>query len=40
VRELVLAHGGSVRADSPGVDQGATFTVRLPLAAASSAPPG
>ncbi len=31
VRYLVEMHGGSVSADSPGVGQGATFTVRLPL---------
>jgi PAS domain S-box-containing protein len=31
VRELVELHGGTVKAQSPGPDQGATFTVRLPL---------
>jgi len=31
VRHLVEAHGGTIRADSPGEGQGATFTVRLPL---------
>jgi CheY-like chemotaxis protein len=31
VRHLVELHGGSVQADSPGTDQGATFTVRLPI---------
>ncbi|HKZ06129.1 MAG TPA: ATP-binding protein [Methylomirabilota bacterium] len=31
VRHLVELHGGSVTAESPGKDQGATFTVRLPL---------
>ena len=31
VRHLVELHGGSVTADSPGEDQGTTFTVRLPL---------
>jgi signal transduction histidine kinase/CheY-like chemotaxis protein len=31
VKTLVEGHGGSVHADSPGVGQGATFTVRLPL---------
>jgi len=31
VRHLVELHGGTVRADSPGEDQGATFTVTLPL---------
>lgn len=31
VRHLVELHGGTVRADSPGLGQGSTFTVRLPL---------
>jgi PAS domain S-box-containing protein len=31
VRHLVELHGGMVEADSPGVGQGARFTVRLPL---------
>ncbi len=31
VRYLVEMHSGSVHADSPGVGQGATFTVKLPL---------
>ena len=31
VRQLVELHGGSVHAASPGVGQGSTFTVRLPL---------
>lgn len=31
VRHIVEMHGGTVRADSPGKGQGATFTVRLPL---------
>ncbi|MDZ8184976.1 MAG: ATP-binding protein [Nostoc sp. ChiSLP02] len=31
VRHLVELHGGTVKADSPGVGLGATFTVRLPL---------
>ncbi|MFQ4143182.1 response regulator [Chlorogloeopsis sp. ULAP02] len=31
VRYLVEMHGGSVHADSAGVGQGATFTVKLPL---------
>ena len=30
VRHLVELHGGTVRAESPGKGQGATFTVRLP----------
>jgi two-component system, chemotaxis family, CheB/CheR fusion protein len=33
VRELVELHGGTVRAESPGKDQGATFTVVLPIPA-------
>lgn len=32
VRHLIEMHGGSVRADSAGKDQGATFTVTLPVA--------
>jgi signal transduction histidine kinase len=31
VREIVTLHGGSVAAKSEGTDQGATFTVTLPL---------
>ena len=31
VRQIVELHGGVVLAESPGEDQGATFTVRLPL---------
>jgi len=31
VQSLVALHGGSVSAASPGVGQGSTFTVRLPL---------
>jgi PAS domain S-box-containing protein len=31
VRHLVEMHGGTVHADSAGEDQGATFTVRLPV---------
>jgi CheY-like chemotaxis protein len=33
VKELVELHGGTVRAESPGEGQGATFAVALPLAA-------
>jgi len=32
VRHLVEMHGGTVQADSSGPGQGATFTIRLPLA--------
>jgi len=31
VHQLVELHGGTVYADSPGIGQGATFTVKLPL---------
>jgi CheY-like chemotaxis protein len=31
VRHLVELHGGTVKAESLGVDQGATFTVKIPL---------
>lgn len=31
VRHLVELHGGTVQADSPGEEQGSTFTVSLPL---------
>jgi len=37
VRHLVTLHGGDVVAASPGTDQGSTFTIRLPLAAATVA---
>jgi signal transduction histidine kinase len=30
VRALVVAHGGQVQAQSPGIDQGSTFVVTLP----------
>ena len=32
-RQIVELHGGTIRADSPGEGRGATFTVRLPVAA-------
>jgi CheY-like chemotaxis protein len=38
VRELVALHGGSVRAFSGGVGQGAEFVVRLPTVAAPMLP--
>ncbi len=38
VHNLVELHGGSVQADSAGEDQGAVFTVTLPLIALSSEP--
>ncbi|HEX7175562.1 MAG TPA: ATP-binding protein, partial [Pyrinomonadaceae bacterium] len=37
VRQLVELHGGTVRAESAGEGQGATFTVSLPLAAVRGA---
>ncbi len=37
VRYVVEAHGGAVVAESPGVGQGATFTLRLPLTSSPSA---
>ena len=36
VRQLVKLHGGTVRAESPGAGQGATFTVRLPMSPAEA----
>ncbi|HEY5896493.1 MAG TPA: ATP-binding protein [Burkholderiales bacterium] len=36
VRHIALLHGGQVRADSPGLGRGATFTVDLPAAPASA----
>ncbi|MFM7425448.1 MAG: ATP-binding protein, partial [Elainella sp.] len=37
VRHLVELHGGTVEVDSPGEGQGATFRVKLPLSAESTA---
>ncbi|HEY9735205.1 MAG TPA: PAS domain S-box protein [Trichocoleus sp.] len=37
VHHLVELHGGTVEVESPGVGQGATFVVRLPLMPASTA---
>ncbi|MGE0131313.1 MAG: PAS domain S-box protein [Blastocatellales bacterium] len=36
-RYIVETHGGSITAQSPGVGQGASFTVKLPMVAASPA---
>ena len=38
VRHVVELHGGTVEALSPGIGQGATFTVRLPLPAVRQTP--
>ncbi|MFN8389416.1 MAG: response regulator [Bdellovibrionota bacterium] len=38
VKRLVGLHGGSVEAESPGRDQGSTFTVRIPLAVHTEKP--
>lgn len=39
-RRLVELHGGTIEVDSPGIGQGATFTVLLPLRSSSAAPSG
>ncbi len=38
VRHIVELHGGTIRAESPGRDRGATFTATLPLRDAEEAP--
>ena len=38
VRSLVQGHGGQVQAESNGLDRGASFTVRLPLAGQAPLP--
>lgn len=38
VKQLVVAHGGTVSADSDGPGKGASFLVRLPLRAVAAAP--
>ncbi|HUR33472.1 MAG TPA: ATP-binding protein [Vicinamibacterales bacterium] len=40
VHDLVALHGGSVRAESAGEGQGATFVVRLPAVAPQAGPAG
>jgi CheY-like chemotaxis protein len=39
VKSLVEMHGGTVQAQSEGVERGSKFTVRLPLAEAPAEPP-
>jgi PAS domain S-box-containing protein len=39
VRHIAQLHGGQVRADSPGLGRGSTFTVELPAAPASALRP-
>ena len=36
VQQVVIAHGGTIEVDSAGAGRGATFTVRLPITAAST----
>ena len=36
--QIVAMHGGVIQAESPGIDQGATFTVRLPVLSKKSLP--
>jgi K+-sensing histidine kinase KdpD len=40
VRHIIEAHGGSVSADSEGLQRGATFSVMLPLRAVEEIAPG
>ena len=40
VKTLVHLHGGTVRADSPGIDQGSEFTVSLPVVLPPALQPG
>ena len=37
---IITQHGGEIEATSPGVNQGSTFTVRLPLQPAEDASAG
>lgn len=37
VKPVVEAHGGNIRVESPGLGQGSTFTVELPLPAETPA---
>jgi PAS domain S-box-containing protein len=39
-RKLVELHGGTIRAESAGIDRGSTFTVWLPLAGGAGSGPG
>ena len=36
VKRLVELHGGTITAESPGLGEGSTFTVRLPLVEADA----
>ena len=38
VRRIVELHGGTITAESPGLDRGSTFTIRFPLAAGPRPP--
>lgn len=41
VKQIVVLHGGTITGESPGINQGATFVVRLPLSSlAPSLDPG